>query len=92
MTVASVVDLPDPVGPVSRMSPRGFFARSSTTFGRPSSSKLLILKGIARNAPATFPRCMKMFPRKRESFCTLKDRSSSLVSSKRCFCESVSTE
>ena len=58
----------------------------------PSSSKVRILKGIARNAPATFPRWTKTLPRKRESFWTLKDRSSSFVSSKRCFCASVNTE
>jgi hypothetical protein len=109
--VASVVDFPDPVGPVTSTSPRGLLARSATTLGRPSSSKPMILNGIARKAPATFPRWMKTlarkrarkapatFPRwmktlarKRESFWTLNERSSSLSSSKRCFCASVSTE
>ena len=90
--VASVVDLPEPVGPVTRIRPRGFSARSATTFGSPSSSKVLILNGIARNAPATLPRCTKTLPRKRDSFCTLNERSSSFFSSNWCFCESVSTE
>ncbi len=91
-TLASVVDFPEPVGPVTRIRPRGFLDRSVTMGGRLSSSKVMILKGMARNAPATFPRCTKMFPRNRESFWTLNDRSSSFVSSKRCFWASVRTE
>ncbi len=30
---ASVVDLPEPVGPVTRISPRGRLVRSAKTFG-----------------------------------------------------------
>ena len=41
--LASVVDLPEPVGPVTRTRPRGLRASAVTTFGSPSSSKLLIL-------------------------------------------------
>ena len=67
MIDASVVDLPEPVGPVTSTSPRGFFDSSVTTGGRPSSSKVRILKGMVRKAPATAPRCMKMLARKRES-------------------------
>ena len=37
MIDASVVDLPEPVGPVTRTSPRGFFASSATIGGSPSS-------------------------------------------------------
>jgi hypothetical protein len=40
---ASVVDLPDPVGPVTRTSPLGRSASSSTILGSPSSSKERIL-------------------------------------------------
>src|SRR5438445_2006066 len=40
---ASVVDLPDPVGPVTSTRPLGRSASSCTTFGRPSSSKDRIL-------------------------------------------------
>ena len=36
---ASVVDLPEPVGPVTRIRPRGFSHSFSTTAGRPSSRK-----------------------------------------------------
>ena len=36
---ASVVDLPEPVGPVTRIRPRGLSASLATTGGRPSSSK-----------------------------------------------------
>ena len=35
---ASVVDLPEPVGPVTSTRPRGRSARNLHTFGRPSSS------------------------------------------------------
>ena len=41
--LASVVDFPEPVGPVTRIRPRGLRASAVTIFGRPSSSKLLIL-------------------------------------------------
>ncbi len=92
MIDASVVDFPEPVGPVTRISPRGFFASSATTGGSPSSWKVRILKGMVRNAPATAPRCMNTFARNRESPFTPKDRSSSFSSSNLCFCESVRIE
>src|SRR3984957_4174166 len=92
MMAASVVDLPDPVGPVTRISPLGLAANSETTGGSPSSSNVRILKGMVRNAPATAPRCMKMFARKRDSPFTPNDRSSSLCFSKCARCSSVSTE
>ena len=89
---ASVVDLPEPVGPVTSTRPRGFFASSVTIGGSPSSWKVRILKGMVRKAPATAPRCMKMLARKRESPFTPKERSSSFSSSNLCFCESVRIE
>jgi hypothetical protein len=92
MIVASVVDFPEPVGPVTRMRPRGFFESSSTILGRPSSSKVLILYGIARKAPATAPRWVKMLARKRERPRTPNERSSSFDSSNLCFCASVRIE
>ena len=92
MIDASVVDLPEPVGPVTSTRPRGFFASSATTGGRPSSSKVRILNGMVRNAPATAPRCMKMLARKRDRPFTPNDRSSSLSSSNLCFCASVRIE
>jgi len=58
MIEASVVDLPEPVGPVTSTSPRGFLASSAMMGGRPSSPKVRILKGMVRKAPATAPRCM----------------------------------
>ena len=54
---ASAVDLPDPVIPVTRMSPRGLRAISSSTAGRYSSVMVLTSNGMARNANASVPRC-----------------------------------
>jgi hypothetical protein len=42
---ASVVDLPEPVGPVTRTRPRGFSHSFSTTAGSPSSRKAADLVG-----------------------------------------------
>ena len=42
---ASVVDLPEPVGPVTTTNPRGNRARSATTGGRPSVVDVLDLEG-----------------------------------------------
>jgi len=47
---ASVVDLPEPVGPVTSTSPRGRIAKSVNTFGAFRSDKLGTLLGMARNA------------------------------------------
>ena len=47
---ASVVDLPEPVGPVTSTSPRARSANSATCPGRPSSSSERILNGISRKA------------------------------------------
>src|SRR3569623_1644429 len=50
---ARVVDLPEPVGPVTSTMPRGMSARSAKIFGALSCSRLRILEGIVRNtAPA----------------------------------------
>jgi hypothetical protein len=84
--------LPEPVGPVTSTSPRGLLAMDSITGGRPSSWKLMILNGMVRKAPATAPRCMKILARNRDRPFTPKLRSSSLLSSNRCFCESVRME
>ena len=45
---ASVVDLPEPVGPVTRTRPRGLSQMPATTGGRPSSLKPRISYGIVR--------------------------------------------
>ena len=50
MTAASVVDLPEPVGPVTSTKPRGFFVMSCSAIGMPSSSSDLMTAGIRRNA------------------------------------------
>jgi len=74
---ARVVDLPDPVGPVTKIRPRGFAHRSLITGGSPSSSKERIWYGISLNAPASVPRCMKILARNRLRPRTPNDRSSS---------------
>ena len=53
---ASVVDLPEPVGPVTRTRPRGFFVSSMRLAGRPSSSSVFRVAGIMRKAAATLSR------------------------------------
>ena len=50
---ASVVDLPEPVGPVTRTRPRGFSASLWSDGGRPSSSSVLIASGMRRKAAPT---------------------------------------
>ena len=82
MIDASVVDLPEPVGPVTSTRPRGLLASSATTAAGRARRTIRILNGIARNAPATAPRCMKMLARKRDRFFTPNERSSSLFFSK----------
>jgi hypothetical protein len=90
--VASVVDLPEPVGPVTRTRPRGLLHSPSTMFGMPSSRKPRISYGICRKTADTAPRCRKQLPRKRARPFTPKDKSSSSCSSKRCFWTSVRIE
>ena len=64
---ASVVDLPEPVVPVSRMIPRCSSASVRITGGRPRSSIVRTWNGIARQTIATVPRWRKALTRKRES-------------------------
>ena len=54
---ASVVVLPEPVGPVTRTSPRGRLSSSSTAGGSPISSSDIIFFGIVRSARPSWPRC-----------------------------------
>src|SRR6266511_4934738 len=89
---ASVVLLPDPVGPVTSTSPRGFSASFATTPGNPRSSKVRTLKGICRITSDTQPRCLKQLPRKRARFWIPKEKSSSFSVSNRFFWFSVRTE
>src|SRR2546426_2194349 len=89
---ARVVDLPEPVGPVTRIKPRGFSQSLVTTPGRPSSSNDLISYGIDRKTAPTAPRWLNMLARNLESPFIPKEKSNSSVSSNRCFCASVNTE
>ncbi len=52
---AIVVDLPDPVGPVTSTRPRGRWANRSIAIGRPRSSSCGILCAMTRNAAPTEP-------------------------------------
>ncbi len=63
---ASVVDLPEPVVPVSRTIPRCSSASRRITGGRPRSSIVRTWNGIARQAIETLPRWRKALTRKRE--------------------------
>ncbi len=78
---ASVVLLPEPVGPVHSTMPRGFSASSANTLGQPSCSSVRILLGMVRNtAPA--PRFwLKALTRKRARPWISKLKSHSSVSS-----------
>ena len=49
---ASVVDLPEPVAPVTRISPRGFSASCASTDGAPRSVSDTILLGIVLKTAA----------------------------------------
>ena len=89
---ASVVLLPEPVGPVTSTRPRGRSASLAVIGGSLSSSKVLTEKGIIRTTIDTQPRCLKTLPRKRAMFWMPKEKSSSSSCSKRFFCASVSTE
>ncbi len=78
---ASVVDLPDPVGPVTNTRPRGRRARSAKILGALSCSSVRILLGMVRNtAPA--PRFwLKALTRKRARPSISNEKSHSMNSS-----------
>ena len=65
MRLASVVDFPDPVGPVTRNRPRGRQTIFLQTSGTPSCSGVSILLGICRSTMAIVPRCLKTLTRNR---------------------------
>ena len=65
MIDASVVDLPDPVGPVTSTRPRGRSASGATTGGRPRSSSSRISIGMARRTAPTASRWRNTLTRKR---------------------------
>ncbi len=65
MIAASVVDFPEPVVPVSRISPRSSSASSPITGGSPSSSTVRTANGITRAAIETEPRWRNALTRNR---------------------------
>ena len=83
---ARVVDLPDPVTPVTSTRPRGISQICSTILGRYSSSRARILVGITRSTSPTLPRCWNTFTRKRPRPATPYAMSISAVSLNFCFC------
>ena len=85
---ASVVDLPEPVGPVTSTMPRGFMARSPKIFGALSCSSVRILEGIVRNTAAAPRFWLKAFTRKRAKPSISNEKSHSRNSSYCLRCES----
>ena len=83
---ASVVDLPDPVGPVTRTRPCLSRANRRTDSGRPSASKDGISRGMSRSAIAVVPRCRKALPRTRALHCQESEKSMSEPCSKATCC------
>ena len=65
MIAASVVDLPEPVVPVSRIKPRSSSAICSIACGSPSSWTVRTVKGITRATIETEPRWRNALTRKR---------------------------
>ena len=74
---ASVVDLPEPVVPVSRRIPRSSSASEVTTSGSPSSSTDLMTTGMARMTIETDPRWRNALTRKRPRPSTAYEKSTS---------------
>ena len=62
---ARVVDLPEPVGPVTSTSPFFSLVMRRTPSGSPRSSAERILLGMMRNTAAMPRCCMRILPRKR---------------------------
>ncbi len=89
---ARVVDLPLPVGPVTRTRPldksHNFFISS----GRPSCSKPGIVKGTALKAAANVPLCFIMLPRNLATPLTAYEKSSSSWLSSLSFCSEVNID
>jgi hypothetical protein len=55
---ASVVDLPEPVGPVTMTRPSGIWVMSFTAVGSSSASMLATWIGMRRKTAPHVPRCM----------------------------------
>src|SRR5215218_7171880 len=86
---ASVVDLPEPVGPVTSTMPRGRRAKSRMTGGRPSFSIGTVSAGIRRNAAPIVPRWKYAFTRKRAWPGIEYAKSICQSVSRRCRCEEL---
>ena len=80
---ASVVDFPDPVGPVTRTRPCRMSVKDRIDSGMPSTSKGGISWGIDRKAAATVPRCWNTLSRNRPTSTIEWEVSSSFSASKR---------
>ena len=78
---ASVVDLPEPVGPVTSTRPRGFIARSAKIRGQFSCSSVRILDGMVRNTAAAPRFWLNALTRKRARPWISNEKSHSSVSS-----------
>ncbi len=86
---ASVVLLPEPVGPVTNTKPRGFSEMVLKMSGAPRSSSVNTSLGIVRNTAAAPRFCTKALTRKRARFGTSKEKSDSRCSSYSLRCLSV---
>ena len=78
---ASVVDLPEPVGPVTSTRPRGFMAKSPKMAGALSCSSVKILLGIVRKTAPAPRNWLKALIRKRDTPSISKAKSASSFSS-----------
>src|SRR3954466_4483599 len=78
---ASVVDLPEPVGPVTSTMPRGFSARSPKILGAFNCSSVRIFEGMVRSTAAAPRFWLKALTRKRARPSISKEKSTSRNSS-----------
>ena len=80
-----MVVLPEPVGPVTRTSPRGRVHKSANTGGVPKSLKFINFMGICRSTMATLPRCLKTETRNRAMSPKAKPKSAPPTSCNSCW-------
>jgi len=88
---ARVVDLPDPVGPVTSTRPRGRSQRYWHTFGRFNSASVGMASGMQRNTAPMELLWMNTFARNRDNPGIEYAKSSSSSASKRRLCSSESS-
>src|SRR4029450_7004937 len=77
----SVVDLPEPVGPVQRIRPRGLCVISAKTLGVASSSSESTFDGMVRNATEAPRSWLYALTRNRARLGMPKEKSHSSISS-----------